>query len=360
MLPRFALAFIVAWCAAASVHADDALLDQAVKRHAASLAEIRTLTANVSIEPALLEDAVVPDAARPKDGSRTLPGHRGEYFRSGLRVRVNEVESPLGKRTVIRDYGAQTGQMRQPGGGVGGKPHVITGAASAVFSHLDVSEGYLFALPAPAPGDESRGVTLARHVASARRATARHETLDGADTVRIDISSDSGGNGYQVWLDVGANYLFRRVVKAGPKGPQIDIWIREYAEPKPGVFCPVRADHVMPKLTRSLVTLTNVKLNEPVPDSLFSTDLPAGTRVVNHDEGKVYEVTASGKPDKVVGRVIEPQPVNASNPASGTAPTPLLADEPKTLSWSRVILAASVLLAVAGVVLRYRRRAAAT
>ncbi len=340
---------------------DPTLLDQAVKRHSASLAAINSLSAKVSLESELVEDSIVPAAARPKDGGRRLPPHRGEYARSGQRVRVIEVDSPLGQRTILRDYGAQTGQMRPQAGMSGGvkgaaKPSAVAGPAWTVFSHLDISEGYLFALPPPIHPDYGAGVSLAQVVAKARNATANRELLNGVDTVRLDISSDGEGNGFQIWLDVNTNYLFRRIVNIGPKGPRLEIQILEYTEPKLGVFCPSRAEKIIPKVTKSILTISDIRVNEPIPESVFSTKLPSGTQVVNHAEGKVYEVNQSGRPEKVVGRIIEPPPTNASEPEAGTAPTPLLADEPKAFSWSRIVLAASVAFAVAGGVIWYRRR----
>ncbi len=197
---------------------------------------------------------------------------------------------------------------------------------------------------------------MAQLVAKARKATARREVLDGVETVRIDVSSDGEGNGFQIWLDVNANYLFRRIVKLGPDGPRLEIRILEYAEPKPGIFCPCRAEKIIPKVARGTLTVSDIRVNEPIPESLFDTKLPSGTHVVNHAEGKLYEVGQSGRPEKVVGRIIESSPVNSSDPEAGTMPTPLLADEPKQFSWSRIVLASSIALAVAGAVLWYRRR----
>jgi hypothetical protein len=371
MIGRKLLAFIVAASCVPSLRADDAqLLDRSVEQHVASLAAIASLSARVSSETEIPEGAVIPKDARPKGGSRTLPPIRGEYVRSGLKVRVIEEEGPLGPRAMVFDYGTMKGQTQilasgvpenpSPGGrttgGFGSRrpPQFASqGPIEAMASFLDISEGFLFTLPRPVPPDYLAGVTLAQLVKKAQSVTAERELLEGVDTVKIDVSVDDQGNRFRVWLDVNVNYLFRRIENIGPDGPRVITRVLEYVEPKPGIFCPCRGERTLPKVQSTLFTVSDIRVNEPIADTSFSTLLPKGTRVIDHSEGKVYEAGESGRADKVIGRIIESSPHDSTD--SETA-TPLLADEPRTFSWPRIVLAASLACAIAGCIVRYRRR----
>ncbi|MCI0700147.1 MAG: outer membrane lipoprotein-sorting protein [Planctomycetia bacterium] len=332
------------------------LAEKAVAAHSAGLAEIRTLSAKLELSAEVLPDATVPSSTSYKPGDQ-LPVQKGDYFYSGDRMRIVEREGPLAPRTLIRDLRAKK-TFRLPGVDVGLGNKKTTAAVSDgdPGTHLDLSNGYIFYLPRPVPPKYETSVSLASAVAMARKVEARRETLEGSETVRLDLTLDDAGNQFQVWLDVKANYAFRRILNIGPNGTRIETKILEYCELAPGIFCPARAERILPKLTKAVLVVSNVQVNKPLPESLFSTKLPSGSQVVDQVEGKVYQVGNSGTPDKVVGRVITPPSIDRSEPS--TAPTPLFADEPKQFSWSRIVLASSLALAVVGAVLWYRRRKA--
>jgi hypothetical protein len=350
----------VGWAPAVGRAEDgDALRDRAVAAHEASLAAIRTLRATVAVSVELTDDSTVPNAAELRRASPTLPGFKGEYIRDGQRVRIDTREGPTGTLAAIINLADRTTQTRRGAGGPGvrqGPLEATSGRDVAHDSPLDLGDGYLFFLPHPVPPDYEAAVPLARAVARAKRVTARTDVLDGVETVRLDLTMDGDGNRFEVWLDVGANYLFRRTRTILQGDPSLEYRILEYAEPKPGIFAPARAERVVVRATRMVMTASDIRVSEPIPASLFDTRLPAGTRVTDHQEGKVYEVGAAGTPEKVVGRVIFTPPINSS---TSLAATPLDADEPGRWSWPRVLLGVSVLLVVGGLVVRQRRRAAA-
>ncbi|MBX9581778.1 MAG: hypothetical protein K2X87_15855 [Gemmataceae bacterium] len=338
----------------------DALRDRAVAAHEASLAAIRTLRATVAVSVELTEDSTVPNAAELRRASPTLPGFNGEYRRDGQRVRIDTREGPTGTLATIINLADRTTLTRREAVGAGARSGSVEATSRRDVAHdspLDLGDGYLFFLPHPVPPDYEAAVPLARAVARAKRVTARTEVLDGAETVRLDLTMDGNGNRFEVWLDVGANYLFRRIRTVLRGDPSLECRISEYAEPKPGVFVPARAERVVFRASRCVLTVSDIRVNEPIPASLFDTRLPAGTRVTDHEEGKIYEVGAIGIPEKVVGRVIFTPPINSSMSTS-LAATPLDADEPGRWSWPRVLLGVSILLVVGGLVVRQRRRAA--
>ena len=228
-----------------------------------------------------------------------------------------KIEGPLGSRTILIDYSTGSGQMRLSGRSgrrfLAAQQAVLQLGAAAARRLYRYLGGFLVYSPSarPIPPDFEFEVSLARLITKAKKSTsARREVLDGVDTVRLDhVTLDGKGNGFQIWLDVNANYLFRRIVQLVPTGHGTRIsefW--NMSSRNPGSFVPVAGKN-LPKAYRSVFTLLrHPRHSDPVPESLFSTSLPQGTRVLDHSERKVYEVGPGGRPETVVGRVIRQTP----------------------------------------------------
>lgn len=351
---RLPLAVLVAgWGLCPAARGDDAreLVDRAVNAHAASLAAITTLRAKMTVEVSFVEDAVLPPGFGPKQAAE-VKRYAGEFWRAGARLRMTETEGPHGRRTVVKDLAARKAYLLGSSGG---------GLATTDFqlgSPLDLCDGWLFCLPRPVPPDYDTYVSLRDAVVKARKVTARREKLDGSDTVRLDLEMDDRGSRFEIWLDVGTNYLFRRIVSTPRGKPGLEFRMSEFKEVKPGLFCPTKAERVLYRGTKTRVEITDVRMNDPVPDAVFEVRLPPGGLLTDETDGKVYKAGADGRPGPVVGRVVLPV-ADASKPSPPLAATPLTADEPGWWTWPRVLALASATLGIGGAVVWARRRRAA-
>jgi hypothetical protein len=166
---------------------------------------------------------------------------------------------------------------------------------------------------------------------------------------------DDEGNRFQVWLDCQANYAFRRVMNISPKGPRVETQVSEYSEPKRGIFVPAKAERIVFGASKSIINVTDIKINESVEPSVFSTAVRPGTVVLNRADGRVYKAGPQGTPDTVVGQIAEAAPTAEAPMAA----TPLAADTPGWWSPRRIGLIVSALLGIGALAVILRRRATA-
>ncbi len=339
------------------VWADDKYLSddakQALARHTASQASLVQIRAQVRSEVTWLPDSKLRTAmGRPID---ELNLTIGDFTRSGDQIRMDEKAGAVVTRSVLKNLSTNRSTLHVEGGERTGE---VVSKGSNLNSNIDLCDGCLYFLLRPVPPDYETHVTLASAIAKARKVTTNREQLDGVDTIRFDLDMADDGSRIQVWLDPAANYLWRRI-RNTPRGkPGADLRVVTFAEPVPGVFCPSRTEKIVHGATKVVLTISDIKIDPPIPPKTFKPDLPPGSVINNELDGKVYVVGEGGKQKVFSSQTAPAQIINAHDPASGTAPTPLFADEPRQFSWSRIVLIASVLFALAGVALLYRRRKA--
>ena len=175
------------------------------------------------------------------------------------------------------------------------------------------------------------------------------QTVDGRPCYRFTRPLGKGAV-LTAELDPARNFLPRAVSVQGPPGGTDSVSrVTEFAEPKPGVYFPVR---VTKRLTwggkparAARVEMTGLVVNEAVPDGRFQLTFPVKTLVHDRVRDVKYVTDADEQP----------------RPNSAPRPSPPLTRPAETDPWYRRPLV--LLLAVCGVaaaaVAVYRRRRSA-
>ncbi len=348
--PMLVLVFVGLLVAPADGRADDSqnLVSRATEAHTASLAAITTLRAKVTAEVSMVEGAALPPGFDPKKAAE-IKRYVGEFSRAGVRLRMTETEGPLGRRSVLKDLAAKKAYLLGDSTPSGRPTGGLVTDDFQLSSPIDLCDGWVFCLPRPVPPDYETYVPLKEAVAKARKVTAWAEKLDGADSIRLDLEMDAEGSKFEIWLDIGTNYLFKRIVSTPRGKPGLEFRMSEFKEIKKGIFCPTKAERILYRGTKTRIELTDIRVNDPIPDSVFDVRLAPGGLFTDESDGKVYKAGSDGKPGSVVGRVVLPAG-EATSPAPTLAATPLNADDPVWWSWPRVLAIASVIVGLGAVV----------
>jgi hypothetical protein len=104
-----------------------------------------------------------------------------------------------------------------------------------------------------------------------------------------------GELGYVLWHDVGRNYLVRKleIIYLDPAN-RFEAENVEFAEPQPGVFVPtrcVRRTWTGDQYSEFVTSLSNVVVNQPVPDQVFRLPpVPPGTELHDEVRGTKYRI----------------------------------------------------------------------
>jgi hypothetical protein len=319
-----ALFALLAFAMPARSRAEDPLLNEVKAGHRAARQAIRTFSATVTFTTEL-----------PALGN--VGG--GRYRRVGDTVHIQ-----VGKEGVwTADNLVKGGEIR----GVdrakwsAGRPQLFGASrrpATDFLSGCDVWREMMLELAGPDGGQlpYDRVLEVARVSAASRR------RKDGREYVIVPLAftSSRGQESRAVpWHDVGCNYLIRKLEASYP-GTETSgiVTVTEFAEPRPGVFFPVRCtreDLRDGKLRAVRVTsLTDVRVNEPIPpDSLSLPAIPSGTILYDTIDGTKGKVGADWRPigprRKAIGTLL----TSPSAPAGGSAWEAPSSSEPDSPWW---------------------------
>lgn len=278
---------------------------------------------------------------------------RGKYWRSFNMVRVQEFHSD----TKVSDGLLKDSEIRFVGRRRIGNDRYdqYTAWRSSSADSFCICDAWRYMLiefygPSEKRYDFDRFIDLARAPPRLRR-----ETMDGHECVRLDMQIDTdAGNEWSItfWHDVKRNYLVRKEVAIFARGiDPYEYEILEFLEAAPGVFVPVRArlrGYEKGKLTtESVITLSEVRVNEGLPRHIFALpSIPDGTVVLDHIERTRYPVDRNWRR---IGPAtpFEPIPVRPSRPGPGGDFHAQTQEEPKSLlRW--LVTVSLLLLAGAG------------
>ncbi len=322
---------------------DNDLLSILRTGHGSVRESIRTFSAAISIEDG------IPDRK---------PSVTGKYWRTSDSIRVHEDYTD--GRT--EDYLARDSQVRQVGRyPIGGSRHQYGAARKSLrdaFCRCDVWERMLLDLPSPRGRDsldELLGLSN-RHECSRRRE-------NGRDCIYLDLAYDDpdvGAVHLAAWFDVGFNYLVRKIsITFGKTGKgRAVLEILRFVEPLPEHFfpeqCRSRTYEGDELVSDMLVTLSDVRINDPIPPSVFRLPgVPSGTMLSDKVQGKQYRINEKwqriGPESSATIGILPPTP-DAEDVEYRTQ----TAEEPRSLTrW--LIPASLAVLGVAGCGLLYRR-----
>lgn len=224
----------------------------------------------------------------------------GTYWRSpdAVRSRVKlggTIIDMMVKDGQTRSYSLAAGGPNDYGGGkaIGSSGRTEAGSKTP---HADV---WSLALLTLGDGTFDRR-SVEGWVKSARRSTARSETVEGRPLVRIDVPAVRAEMVF--WLDPAANYLVRRAEVAQKNEDIQDEYIAEgFAEVGPGIHFPTVCRLTVRKagvLTTKgwAAKFTKVSAGKPLPADAFAFKFPAGLLVLDVDADKVSRTDARGEP----------------------------------------------------------------
>jgi hypothetical protein len=115
----------------------------------------------------------------------------------------------------------------------------------------------------------------------------------------------------RLWFDPKRAYLLGKQQQYS-KTREITAWheVKSFREAKPGIYFPVQVDHLDKNGNTVLsITFTDVQINEPIVESIFSLAFPEGSSVTNGYTKQTYVV---GKDERAV---TEPSPMPENNAA---------------------------------------------
>lgn len=198
------------------------------------------------------------------------------------------------------------------------------------------------------------------------------DRLDGKETILVQLFFDRSTDkppspswDVEIHFDPSVNFLVRKKVyrMRGAGGYSREEEIIQFKEWAPGLFFPERIEGRSQangiQDTESLSQLSDIKVNDPLPDDIFRFRYPNGVFVADGIRGTEYRADAEGNrlsAETPLGRG-QPPPQTESDPSALRTET---LEGPRSLT--RWILPASVALlllaGIAAIVRRQRMRAA--
>ncbi len=199
--------------------------------------------------------------------------------------------------------------------------------------------------------------------------TISRKTVDGRMLVAMtlkfppkaeDDSAKSNAHGFtmEIYFDPSVNYLVRKATYAQKnQAPWVVYEVQEFKELKPGIFFPVRAiathfDHGT-EIDHFECSMTNIQINEPIPDEIFELTYPEGETMLDSLTGTSYKINAFGDP------ITEPVAHAANPPAMKTLTLGEKTDSSTMeapTSWYFYILPLSLLILGLAFALHYFRK----
>jgi hypothetical protein len=340
----------------AHLESEGELLDFVRDAHRASREAIRTCSCRVEFKG---------DLVSSRAGSDSLQSCSGRYW-----------VSPDAVRGIVLEFGQEldylwTNSVRQSVSRAwsDGKHVVGAGRSAYASSHLGRCDPWnlgLLLLNQPSRGINT--LPFEQLVAEASRVRKVHrKTKDGEEMIVVALSFEGTKELPLSWeveiqFDPAVNYLVRRVsyTTSGEKGRMCrENEITEFKECTPGVFFPERArgstvtEGGKPFFTYSVV-LSDIQVNEPLPDEVFRFRYPEGIILTDGIRGTSYRVDAEGNPispETPMGTVPPP----AEGEPALHPPGHETREEPRPAS--RWILPVSLgMLALGGILFVVRRR----
>lgn len=282
----------------------DDLLERTQAAHRAAIASLQSFSCKVELHT----QAFLPE---PRETRK-----QGAFWYAHGKVRCREVRIDGSDLIHIVD-----GETAKSWGTDGGKAM----AAMVIPARDFVSQSNVFDLCLIEffLGPVDRRLTLDELIQGASKgATAQRVKHAGRDLILITAEfaekPSTGGLPQQavrmeVYLDPAVNCLVRKIVKTLNDGKTVmEREITEFAEPSPGVFFPVKveaktATDGKPVQTVS-ITLSDLKVNQPIGAEWFEFRVPHGTKVFNRATMTSYESDERGNP------------ISATNPIRDMAP----------------------------------------
>lgn len=254
--------------ASAASEPPDGTLDALRQAHRAAVQALRTVSCDVKEEDG------------PPDRLKTIT--TGRYARSGDRVRITyqtastgHIEEVLITKSEVRSFGKEAPE----------KGGAVTGAsrrpASEAIASCDVWRSMLLTFPS----GHREWLTLDQLVQRSKTpARAKKVVENGKAYVQLSVTLEDMShreNRFDVWFDPAVNYLARKAETLIPKVGRVRFDVLDFVEAKPGVFMPRETTVTLEygPARRSRFTLSNLKVNEPIPEETFELTSPAGTPI---------------------------------------------------------------------------------
>jgi hypothetical protein len=346
--PDSEVAVLVALLVATAPGWHDTTRDEIRSGNAASQAAVAALQARVEVVMTYNRSHLPPGAAP----TRLADKYVIDYSRSGDKERIQEINGPLGVRDIIRDAANEKASVFAPKRDRKSVDSLVVSGYMNAFA-LQIWQWTLFELP------ECKQ-TLSQLLAEGEVKSQRRIADVGHALIFLSIR-DSKGRRYEIWVDPSANYLIRKLICHTSK-PKAEIRIEgevvSFQEVKPGVFFPARLVHSIISngtwLEKAEATLTEIRINESMPEGQFQHTLPVGTWVTDNERGTWHTIGPDGQPTKSV-------PIAPSSP-----PIPLGTGSPLTAEdhgwpWHRFVLICSVIIfSVALGAIIWKRRKSST
>lgn len=306
--------------------------------NAASQAAVATVQARVEVTIHF-----PPSVVASIPGSSETDKYVLDYVRSGDKERVKEIQGPLGVRDIIRDFGNKKGSLFVPQSGGKSVDTAILGNEQTPPVTMHIWEWVLFELPeCKAPLSQLLDMGDVKKLKSTE--------ISGRALIYLDVRL-SKDQRYELWVDPAVNYLVRKLIYHTSK-PKVDLRVEKevlsFREVQPGVFFPEQLVHGLffsggQWFEKAEATLTNIRVNEPLPEGQFRHTFPPGTMVTDYEKGQAYIVSPEGQP-----RLVSPlDPSGARAPEEVMTQTPVTADD-DPWPWHRILVLVSVVAVVCG------------
>jgi hypothetical protein len=196
-----------------------------------------------------------------------------------------------------------------------------------------------------------------------RSPEAQRERKDGVPCVRVTVMTDVPGYGefgYVLWHDVGRNYLVRKLAFTYlDPSSRFEAENVEFAEPEPGVFVPtrcVRRTWAGSNYSEQVTTLTDLVVNQPIPDAVFRLPPVApGTTVSDLVRRTTYPINGQWERTGPAKPLVNLKVVQSSDESDGSQSQS--ESETWRAGWWVLPTAIAVLIAAGGTYFyrRYRR-----
>jgi len=285
---------LVQACNVAAGEGERTLLAKVRAAHAAAVNSIHSLACDITLSN---------EPRRPSDCTAA-------YWQEGKKIRCRIQDAQLdrdilleGARMTSVSTQIQRGARREPGGhiveipGYEVNPNPWFCALMAFFSGkspLSVSFDQLLAEP-----HELHSVKAVRE--------------DGRDMIHVHLSFAYTADGLtsgklvreqrrlhlEFWFDPAVNYLVRKHV-ARDERESSEQTVARFAEGRPGVFFPTLVKGILHQggklFTKRTVTITNLKINEPLPDDVFRFRFPPGITIRDDIKQEMRMSDDNGQP----------------------------------------------------------------